>query len=138
MPPAQHGSAAATVCSPAPDPNQYALCSLFSVSSSCMAFPPFLSPSLPPLFTSSSSSIPTFLHDVHPQPSFPVLPPPPPPPPPFPHLPPRLTSSPSLTRLYVLLHGLWPPPMPRLALAAPPQHLRTARALWARRSSRPA
>lgn len=108
MPPAQHGSAAATVCSPAPDPNQYALCVLSFLSPPAWpSLPSSLPPFLPP-FTSSSSSIPTFLHDVHPQPSFPVLPPPPPPPP-FPHLPPRLTSSPSLTRLYVLLHGLWPP-----------------------------
>lgn len=88
-------------CVHLPDPNEYALCSLFSIS--CMA----LSLHPPPLPHTSFSPL-CMVHSLPPNPTPP-------------HPPPRLTPStpsPSLTPLYVLLHGLWPPR--RLAWHWPP------------------
>lgn len=87
-------------CVHLPDPNEYALCSLFSIS--CMAL------SLHPPLPHTSFSPLCMVHSLPPNPTPP-------------HPPPRLTPStpsPSLTPLYVLLHGLWPPR--RLAWHWPP------------------
>lgn len=103
-------AAALPPCVHLPDPNQFALCSLFSISRAWSS--PFTPPHL--FFT------PT-VHGALPPTSTPPPPTPPhlslphPPPPPLPTL-----TSPSLTPLYVLLHGLWPPtPHPALAPHTP-------------------